>query len=251
MPVLVVALRAVRQCFRWIRIWRALVVAWVKGETCCVCLGDSHAAIFQQLQRERALQKTRFTVVWIGGATVRGLSNPNSITNALRIFRGVLRLVPRSVPVFLMLGEVDCGFLIWHNVEVRSASLEAEYARTVESFDLFVEEVVGHGRSVVLVEVPLPTVDDYANWAGLDSQRKTIRAPVTARTALTARFNGHIRGLGGSKGVTVLTYEAATIDSATGLLREEFRDPDHLNHHLAPEPFSRLLANRLSRLGYE
>lgn len=247
---MITALRAVRQSFRVIRVWYALVVAWGRHETLCLCLGDSHAAIFQQLQRERVLKKTRFVVVWIGGATARGLSNPNSVTNALRIFRGLLRVVPRSVRVFLMLGEVDCGFLIWHNAETRGSSVEGEYARTQGAFDAFVEELVQQGRRVVLVEVPLPTVEDYACWAGLESQRRTIKAPLTDRTALTSRFNMHVRALGATTGSAVLTYEERTIDSTTGLLLEEFRNPDPLNHHLAAEPFCRLLVAQLSQLGY-
>ena len=49
----------------------------------------------------------------------------NSNTNALvAVRRSALRTVPRDRRTLVMLGEVDCGFLIWHRAETKGASVE-------------------------------------------------------------------------------------------------------------------------------
>ena len=75
--------------------------------------GDSHSMVFRYCNNKQ--NKFKFHVCEVGGATALGLVNPNSKTNALPIFSNKIRNSNSKMfkKVFLMLGEVDCGFVIW------------------------------------------------------------------------------------------------------------------------------------------
>jgi hypothetical protein len=53
-----------------------------------------------------------FDVCIVGGATAQGAVNPNSKTDALAIFQKKIKYT-NADNILIMLGEVDCGYLIW------------------------------------------------------------------------------------------------------------------------------------------
>ena len=81
-------------------------------------LGDSHSNVFN-------LSKKDFLVEFIGGATAQGSVNPNSKTNSLNIFTEKLKTLDLSKisNVIIMLGEVDCGFVIWYRHKKHNISI--------------------------------------------------------------------------------------------------------------------------------
>jgi hypothetical protein len=75
-----------------------------------LCCGDSHTKVFEYCN-----QKTRrflFDICIVEGATAQGAVNPNSKTDALKIFTNKIANT-KSDKLLIMLGEVDCGFVIW------------------------------------------------------------------------------------------------------------------------------------------
>ena len=94
-------------------------------------LGDSHAReYFTVLKDSFSLE-----IVWVSGATTQGLVNPNSKTNALNIFENaLLRYGFISEICLVMLGEVDCGYLIWYRKENHQESLEFQINRSLNNY---------------------------------------------------------------------------------------------------------------------
>lgn len=77
-----------------------------------IALGNSHLDALK-LAADLGLflsEKNEFCIV--PGATAVGLRNPNSITDTLNIFKGVVDNRDKSSYVMTHLGEVDCGFVI-------------------------------------------------------------------------------------------------------------------------------------------
>ena len=214
-------------------------------------LGDSHSRVFYAIRKGRLVPHTWFDIVDVAGATALGLANPNSKTNALERFRKALRTVPRDRRTLVMLGEVDCGFLVWHRAEAKGIPVERMLEQFLQHHEDFLSELLASGRRrLALVSAILPTVDDYTTWAGLTNQRRTVQAGIEARTAVTLTYNAGLRSWAADHGCAYVDLDATVLDPATGTVREEFRNPDPLDHHLSPVPLADLLARELTQLDW-
>jgi hypothetical protein len=232
------------------RVLRARIASQKDRQPLCLCIGDSHTAVFELVATKLLLPSTHLAVVAVDGATARGLANPNSTTNSLSIFKTALRLVPNDTYVIIMLGEVDSGFLVWYHADHSGHSIEQELQRSLDSYRDFVTHLSYQYQHLILVEAPLPTVHDYRTWHGLHNARKTVTATIAERTDLTRSFNSAVRDLAKQIGAKVLVLEHELLDARTGLIRDSFLNYDTLDHHLAPGPFADLVARRMHDLGF-
>src|SRR5687767_9103177 len=96
---------------------------WFSRERILV-LGDSHASVFKHWRFRFHLPRSRFQLCIVGGATVSGLDNPNSKTQAAAHFENAL-LSSNPTRIITLLGEVDTGFVIWYRAK--------KYRQPVES----------------------------------------------------------------------------------------------------------------------
>jgi len=226
-------------------------VAHRLGRDVITVLGDSHARAFYAVRQQRLVPGVWFDVVAVSGATALGLANPNSKTNALERYRSALRTVPLERKTLLMLGEVDCGFLIWLRADAGGSSVADELEQSIRHYEDFAAELLAGGRRrLALVSAPVPTVDDYATWEGLSNHRRSVRAGIGERTELTVAFNARIQAWTSDHGCAYVDLDSAVLDPATGLVRDEYRNPDPQDHHLNREPLVRLLARRVVDLDW-
>ena len=77
-----------------------------------LALGDSHLDALKYAADLGVLIVRSSCFLIVPGATVVGLRNPNSLTDAVNIFRTSLFNQPVNSHVIIHLGEVDCGFVI-------------------------------------------------------------------------------------------------------------------------------------------
>jgi hypothetical protein len=224
-------------------------VAHVTGREVVTVLGDSHSRVFYEIRRQRLVPHTWFDIIAVSGATARGLANPNSKTNAVERFRGALRTVPRDRKTLVMLGEVDCGFLIWHRTQARGTSVDLEFGQSLRHHEDFLAELLASGRRRLgVVSAPIPTVDDYATWEGSSNERRSVRAGIGERTALTLAYNAELKSWAAERNCGYVDLDAAVFDPETGIVRDEFRNPDPRDHHLSRGPLADLIARELSHL---
>ena len=215
------------------------------------CIGDSHTLVFRDMQKRRLLKQTLIDVTPVFGATALGLNNPNSRTDALKIFTArVAGLAERRSIVFL-LGEVDCGYLIWYRSQKSHESVEAIFDRSFSTYTQFLESVAAQGHSVIVCAIPLPTISNLADWNGLDNARSEITVSLQDRTAMTMAYNQQLRTWCGERTLAMIETDDALLDPDTQVVRATYLNEDSLNHHLADEPYGRLLSMRLRELGYE
>ena len=221
------------------------------GQRHVVVLGDSHAAVFDEIARRRLLPGTSMTVAAVGGATARGLANPNSSTDALARFAATLQAVPRSRRTLVMLGEVDCGFLCWYLAALEHTTVDAQLQISWQRHRRYLEGLLADGRRHLgMVSVVPPTVDDYTTWTGLDNARREVTASIEARTATTLAYNAELRAWAQRQGCAYLDLDPTLVDPITGILRDEFRNPDAADHHLNPGPLATLVARRFAELDW-
>jgi hypothetical protein len=212
-------------------------------------IGDSHAEVFYYIRKQRTLPRTFIEITSVGGATALGLANPNSETNALATFEATLRKVPRDRKTLFMLGEVDCGFLVWYLAQVRGTSVEVEFSRSLARYQAFMSDVLSSGRRrVALATVLPPTVEDYSTWTGLGNARRDVRATLAERTELTTSYNREMRQWAAQHACAYLDLWSETIDPGTGLIAEDWRNPDPLDHHLSNQRLAPLVVAKLRSL---
>lgn len=256
---LVLRLRAGRAALpRRIALTRALAlssplaysVASRTGRRILLCVGDSHCGVFDTVRHRRLLRRTVLNVLPIDGATAHGMANPHSKTKALVTFERLLARAPADAPVLICLGEVDCGYLLWHRSQTAGSDVRHEAAASVETYRALVARWRDDGRRVLVTSVPLPTIDDLARWKGLQGARGSIRADIRQRTELTRWYTAQLRTWAAAHGCEMVDYEDDITDPATGLVAPQFVHPNPYDHHLNHDRLAPLLADKLRGLGF-
>jgi hypothetical protein len=170
----------------------------------------------------------------------------------LPLFERAIAAIPRRRPLLFMLGEVDCGFVIWHRAETRGISPQRELDRSIRNYTRFLERLQEDGRPGILVAAaPPPTILDGQDWGDVANLRREVKASLRDRTALTLEYNARLREWTAANGCVFLDYEREVVDAGTGVIAEAFRNPNPRDHHLAPEAFASVLAEELRGLGFK
>ena len=229
-------------------------LAMVLGRRLLHCFGDSHVLVLNDVGK--LLSRTWLTVDVAQGGTALGLANPNSRSAALPKFLRVIRTLPASRPLLFMMGEVDCGYLIWHRAERLDLDVDDQLQASFESYTNFLESLRNQGRdTIVVAAIPPPTILDGQTWGEVAIARSNARIEVTAslvdRTMLTCRYNAMLREWTAAKGYLYLDYESEILDEETGLVRNRLRHQDGADHHLDPAQFAPIVATLLRRSGFE
>ena len=215
-------------------------------------LGDSHAAVFRQPGLRRL--PIGFELHEVGGATLTGLANRASATGARVTFDAALDAArTRSAPpeaVLTLLGEVDCGFVLWKQHERDGTPLPDLLDVAVERFREFVTAARAVAPVVVL-SPPLPTLDDQSGIGEYASARRSVRATRRERTDLVRDLGARCAVMAEASGATYLDLDPDSLGPG-GEVSPLLVAPDPTDHHYDKVVYARLLARRLAPvLGYE
>ncbi|HEV2592345.1 MAG TPA: hypothetical protein VGU02_10680 [Gaiellaceae bacterium] len=210
-----------------------------------LCLGDSHVHVLRHVRRRGVL----FDVHPVKGATASGILNPNSVTGALPLFTALLDRARPWQHVLLHLGEVDCGFVIWHRAQRHGIPVEQQLAETVDAYAAFIASVHDRPlRSTAVLSAPLPTIADYPEeWGDVANMRREVTATQAQRTDLTLRFNALVKERCDGLGIVYLDATTGQLDARTGLLDATFVKRNSRNHHLRSGPYAALVEAELAR----
>ncbi len=215
------------------------------------CLGDSHLRYFKWVACHQLWYNTRFNFFDVPGATAMGMANPNSKTNALKLFSEHLSALDNIEYVLLSLGEVDCGFVIWYRARKYGVSVKEQMDTSFENYVGFIENIVSlHGARIIIASVPLPTIQDGQDWGEVANLRKEVKATLKERTDLTIRYNEILRSYCEKEGHYFLDYTSFTMNPETGLIADRFLERNPLDHHLASSAVGPVLAKELKRAGF-
>ncbi|WP_052700759.1 SGNH/GDSL hydrolase family protein [Methylocucumis oryzae] len=181
-------------------------------------------------------------MVSVEGATLSGLENPNSKTQAGPKFQHALSETKASL-IVLCLGEVDAGFVIWYRAEKNNIHVEDAAQRAVENYCKLIESALQKNQ-VIVISTPLPTLRDDSTEGAIAKARAEIKATQQQRTALTSKFNSQIQQWCQAKGISYLNLDEFSKGS-DGLVSNLLRHPNPRNHHYNPKQYCKLLANHL------
>jgi hypothetical protein len=144
------------------------------------------------------------------------------------------------------LGEVDCGFVIWHRAEKYGESPAQQMNESIAAYFEFVDELRGLGfHRFVITGATLPTIRDADQIGDVLKKRKGISATMRERTDLTLHYNARLRAEALDRGLSYTDVTDDVLDPATGFVSDEFRNPSledhHMNYWLAASVWARRL----------
>jgi hypothetical protein len=192
------------------------------------------------------MPRTRFSICSVGGATAQGIANPNSKTDALRIFTERAHAAQDWQDLVFSLGEVDCGFLIWYRAAKYGTPVDEQLHRSIENYVSFLAGIPqSPRRRVFVLSAFLPTIADGQDWGEVANARREVTASQQERTAITLQYNALLEDAARSNSFEFVDVTTGHRDAATGLVDRRFLNPDPLDHHLADGPFGQLIAEQL------
>lgn len=175
------------------------------------CFGDPSAHIFTRLNRAKCST----------GIYYRCAIMANANANAGNEFPAWLARVPAKHPVIFMLGEAGLSYLVSNKAEkVGGVAVDMEELLE-DQFSFLDAQRSVYGR-LILVTVPLPTVNDHESVDTLASGQINMESPQQGKRALLMGFNRRLRKWAVTNKVYLLDLDAEINDPETGLLREEY-----------------------------
>ncbi len=211
-------------------------------------VGDSHAAVFREASWARL--PVRLEVHAVGGATLTGLPNPKSSTLAGPKLRAALddaaRRSPRPEAVVALLGEVDCGYILWRRHEQFDEPLAPQLDRAIEHYGEFLAQASPIAPTIV-VSAPLPTMDDLSTVGEYAGLRREVRAGLSERMELTRELNRRIGALCAGLGLRFIDLDERSV-GPDGRVHPLLMNPDPTDHHYDRVAFARMLERELGEV---
>lgn len=228
-------------------------------------LGDSHARVYFGSTNLRGNLKPEdyrmncvqsdyhFDVHFVSGATAQGAVNPGSKTQALSIFKKTLSTInPDDYDyIAIMLGEVDCGFVIWYRSEKYSISVDDQLNLTTKNlFDFLDQEVAPlfPPNKIILLGSVLPTIKDNQNWGKIAHLRSSIKATQLERTNLTLRYNDILKQQSSILGFNYIDITGDTLNKNTHLIDDNYLNSNKNDHHLSFKKIWKFWINKLKTI---
>lgn len=232
---------------RWLKNY---LLAWQNAPT-LHCIGDSHMRVMEYVEANGLLPGTRLEFCIVDGATITGLPNPNSKTQAGPIIIRYLQTVKPSDYIMLCFGEVDCGYLIWYRSQKYNESIDKHLDLAAANyFDLVRRMLERAPKHVIVCSVPPPTISDNSSWGEVANARKEVVASQIERTILTGRFNKMLSEFCEAHGVSFLDLDPYLLDEQTGVVSDRYMNSDPLDHHLDNRMYGNVVASQLAALGF-
>ena len=231
----------------WLRKRLNLLLIWcskIIGKEILV-LGDSHAHIFNDYKVRVTMPQWFFNVVSVGGATISGLENPTSKTQAYpKFIDGVVN--SKAKTAIVLLGEVDTGYVIWFRAEKYHESVATMFEQTIKNYQSFLIEI-SQSKRVICISSPLPTIKDGSTLGEVAKARMCVTATQKERTELTIKFNSSIKQFCNENGIAYMDLDAISLGE-NGIVCDGLLNSNPFDHHYDKAAYRRLLIPRLKAL---
>lgn len=199
-------------------------------------LGDSHAReYFSSINDLQSIYQ--FDVGYVRGATAQGAVNPMSKTNALNVFRKKLDKINSKDYDYIgvMLGEVDCGFVIWYRSEKYSVPVDDQLNLSVDNLFNFISSEITtkfEAHQVIVIGSVLPTIKDNSIEGEVAHLRSAIKTTQLERTNLTLKYNNMLKKLSTKHGYKYIDITKETINVGANLIDDKYLNNNKKDHHL-------------------
>lgn len=213
-----------------------------------LCCGDSHTKVFDYCNSRQ--NEFVFDVCVVGGATAQGAVNPNSKTDALNIFEKKINST-HADKILIMLGEVDCGFVIWVRSKRYNISIDDQINNSVNNLFKFVDNIIATknytNKDIIICGSILPTIKDNTDKKILNGARSEVDASQLERTKKTIEYNNLLKINCDKYGYNYIEI-VNDILGKDGIIRDEFLNSNSADHHLDNEKIYKLWLSKLKNM---
>jgi lysophospholipase L1-like esterase len=207
-------------------------------------LGDSHSLVFKHYTGNNF----SFDVNVVHGATARGSINPNTKTNSLNIFENSLKKEKADM-IAVMLGEVDCGYLIWYKNKFEGKSIKSQLDDSILKLTGFLTTYVEEyypKKEIILLGAPPPTIKDNTEKKFLKGARSSINTPIEKRTRLTIEYNRILKEVSRKQGYNYIDINNDVMEGYE--VKNQYLSEDPFDHHLNSETTINIWVDKLNEL---
>jgi hypothetical protein len=203
-----------------------------------IVFGDSHSRVFNYINEKQLIPDVEFHLVTVSGATAQGACNPHSNTNALAKFKERLYNERKHDGVMIMLGEVDCGFVIWYRKEKYNTSIEEQLNNSVTNLFQFIDNEIRKKyatEEIIVIGSNLPTLFDDRKVVGnyVANLRKHVKTSIRDRSDLTLIYNDRLKNESNKRWYKYIDIVKETIDPNTMLVDKQYLHDNENDHHLS------------------
>ena len=205
-------------------------------------LGDSHSEVFRYIDTNT---KNYFFpyVCTVTGATAQGAVNINSKTNALKVFNELIdKYAGKTNRLLVMLGEVDCGFLIWVRAKRLGLSVDEQIELSITNLFSFIQNTLQASNNkyqksdIIVAGSILPVIEDNTALEHLNGGRAEADISQQIRTEKTLEYNKKLEERCIERGYNYIDITEDTLGQ-DGLIdiyytRKENEFYGDLDHHL-------------------
>jgi hypothetical protein len=214
-----------------------------------VC-GDSHTGVFRYSNTKQS--KYKFNVCEVGGATALGLVNPNSKTNALPIFSKTIQNT-KADKLMIMLGEVDCGFVIWVRAKRYNITVDEQINESIcNLFNFIQKEIINNNkykpRDIIIAGSILPTIRDNTDKNLLGGARSEVDVSQKIRTIKTIEYNNILKMKCNEHGYEYIDVTNFILDKKENVVKSIFLNKNPHDHHLDNEKTYKLWISQLDTI---
>lgn len=213
-----------------------------------LCCGDSHTEVFNYCNNRQT--KFLFDVCIVGGATAQGSVNPNSKTDALNIFKKKINSTHAN-KILIMLGEVDCGFVIWIRSRKYNIDVDEQINISVNNLFTFVNNIIAtknyKNNDIIICGSVLPTIKDNTDKKFLNGARSEVDISQLERTKKTIEYNNLLKVNCDKYGYNYIEI-VNDIIGKDGIVKDEFLNTSPTNHHLNNEKTYKLWLSKLENI---
>ena len=181
-----------------------------------------------------------FTTSSVPGATAHSILKNKSKTNAHYWFVKSLDTYGNKDYIGLLIGEIDCNFLIWKKTDIKNQTIDKCLNETILRYRKFVENymIAKHSsHKIILIGVTLPSIHDPNQH--FDVGKDLVRnfeggfiPDIKSRTELTILFNKKIKEIATDLKCNYLDITDQTLDKKAGTIHEEYTHGLNVDNHL-------------------
>ncbi len=199
-----------------------------------VFLTDSHGMYFLNSIKKNLLKPFVGDVCIANGATISGLKNPNSFTAASKTYKDFLMNKSKDSYIFMHLGEVDCGILMWLKAKRNGSNIKSECIETIDIYMKFIDELKLEGfNNIIVTSATLPTISDDDHVGEVISlRRREVDANFKERTELTLYFNKELEKYCMLNNIDFIDPTTDFINSNTNFTHAKYRNKKRGDHHM-------------------
>ena len=150
-----------------------------------------------------------------------------------------------------MLGEVDCGFLIWVRSKRYNISIDDQINISVNNLFTFVDNIIATknytNKDIIICGSILPTIKDNTDKKFLSGARSEVDVSQLERTKKTMEYNNLLK-------INCHKYDYNYIEIVNdilgkdGIVRDVFLNYNSADHHLDNEKTYKLWLSKLKNM---